>query len=164
MFLFSRPSSGARTVLSAASARRRGTLKIQNTRAGEPAMPPDPPKALKETARAWEVFVGSGEFIGTPPRPVIAQSWQRCRDLGINPFMERAPTVLGPDEIEAILGGEDFGQAGKQGLDTFAQVVAGQRDGRPTGGAPGLTGRYLRCTGAEPRLGRGEPRGWWGWE
>jgi len=100
-------------------------LKIQNTRAGEPAIPPDPPKALKETARAWEVFVGSGEFIGTPPRPVIAQSWQRCRDLGINPFMERAPTVLGPDEIEAILGGEDFGRAGKQVLDTFAQVVAG---------------------------------------
>src|SRR5207244_10503433 len=39
--------------------------------------------------------------------------------------MERAPTVLGPDEIEAILGGEDFGRAGKQVLDTFAQVVAG---------------------------------------
>lgn len=100
-------------------------MEFQNTRAWEPAIPPDPSKALKEIARAWEVFVASGEFIGTPPRPVIAQSWQRCRDLGINPLMERAPTVLGPEEIEAILCREDLGRAGKQVLDTFAQVVEG---------------------------------------
>jgi len=100
-------------------------MKIQSLKAGEPAIPPDPPNALKEIGRAWEGFVASGEFVGTLPRPVIAQSWQRSRELGINPFMDRAPTVISPEEIEAILLREDLGRAGRQVLDDFTGAVEG---------------------------------------
>ena len=99
--------------------------KIQSLKAGEPAIPPDPSNAQKEIARVWEKFVASGEFVGTSPRPVIAQSWQRCRDLGINPFMDRAPTAISLEEIEAILLREDLGRAGKQVLDDFTGAVEG---------------------------------------
>ena len=100
-------------------------MKMQSLKAGEAAIPPDPPNALKEIGRAWEGFVASGEFVGTLPRPVIAQSWQRCRELGIDPFMDRAPTAISPEEIEAILRREDLGRAGKQVLDEFAGAVEG---------------------------------------
>lgn len=100
-------------------------MKMQSLKAGEAAIPPDPPNALKEIGRAWEGFVASGEFVGTLPRPVIAQSWQRSRELGIDPFMDRAPTAISSEEIEAILRREDLGRAGKQVLDEFAGAVEG---------------------------------------
>lgn len=56
---------------------------------------------------------------------MIAQRWRNCRDIGIDPLMERAPTVLGPEEIQAILAREDLGRAGRPVLDDFRRVVEG---------------------------------------
>jgi sigma-54 dependent transcriptional regulator, acetoin dehydrogenase operon transcriptional activator AcoR len=90
-----------------------------------PAIPADPTKTSKEIARAWEHFLATGEFTGPTPRPVIAERWQRCRDLGVDPFLERAPTVVSPEEIDAILASDDLGRAGKQILDEFSKAVQG---------------------------------------
>jgi transcriptional regulator of acetoin/glycerol metabolism len=88
-------------------------------------IPAHPARAFREIARSWEAFVGSSALAGPVPRPVIAQSWQRSRDLGIDPFIERAPTALTPEEIEAILAREDLGRAGRQVLDDFSRAVEG---------------------------------------
>ncbi len=100
-------------------------MKTENRRAHELAIPGDPAKALKEIAKAWEDFVALGRFTSAPPRSVIVESWQRCRDLGIDPRAERAPTVASAEEIEAILARADIGRAGKQVLDSFAAAVEG---------------------------------------
>jgi transcriptional regulator of acetoin/glycerol metabolism len=99
--------------------------KIENRRVGEPAIPDDPSKTLKEIAKAWEDFVTLGKFSSVAPRPVIVEGWRRSRHLGIDPRAGRAPTVASLEEIEAILARADIGRAGKQVLDSFAAVVEG---------------------------------------
>jgi transcriptional regulator of acetoin/glycerol metabolism len=89
------------------------------------AIPADPTRAFRAIARSWEAFVGRGNVPSSVPRPVIAQRWQRSRELGIDPFMERAPTVLMAEEIAAILAREDLGRAGKQVVDDFSPAVEG---------------------------------------
>src|SRR5262245_45178828 len=89
------------------------------------AIPANPIRAFKEIHSAWERFVGSGELSDSPPRPTIARGWERSRALDIDPFMERAPQGITPDEIQAILTREDLGQAGRRVLDDSARAVAG---------------------------------------
>jgi sigma-54 dependent transcriptional regulator, acetoin dehydrogenase operon transcriptional activator AcoR len=89
------------------------------------SIPADPSRAYKQIARSWEAFVGSRKLSGALPRPVIAQSWERSRELGIDPFLERAPTALSSEEIEAILALEDLGRAGRGVLDEFSRAVEG---------------------------------------
>ncbi|MEE8320560.1 MAG: sigma-54-dependent Fis family transcriptional regulator [Gammaproteobacteria bacterium] len=91
------------------------------------AIPSDTTATLYSIATAREHFIGTGEFIDKRPRSVIASSWQRCRQLGINPHEERARSVLLPEEIEARLHNDNLGLAGKTVLDRMAQTVAGTR-------------------------------------
>ena len=58
--------------------------------------------------------MGTGELGDAAPRPAIARRWQQSRELEIDPFMERAPEGITPDEIQAILTREDLGQAGRR--------------------------------------------------
>ena len=67
------------------------------------AIPLNPGRALREIGSAWERFVGTGELGDAAPRPAIARRWQQSRELEIDPFMERAPEGITPDEIQAIL-------------------------------------------------------------
>lgn len=90
---------------------------------GDPAIPRDLATARREIAGVWERFVSSGELVGVPLRPVIAESWQRSREIRIDPFMGRAPHGISPEEIEAFLLREDVGRAGKQVLDDFTGAV-----------------------------------------
>lgn len=89
------------------------------------AIPANPVRAVKEIGLAWERFVGSGELTGFTPRPTIARGWRQSRELEIDPFMERAPEGISPEEIQAILTREDLGQAGRRVLDESARAVAG---------------------------------------
>ncbi len=81
------------------------------------------PASLRSTADAWEYFVSTGEFAKNEPRNVIAKSWQRCRDLGINPHEERARSVISLEEIDAKLHTEYLGLSAKVVLDRMAQTV-----------------------------------------
>ncbi len=82
-------------------------------------------KTGREIARTREIFLSSGRVSGTHVRPLIAQRWQNCRDSGVDPLMERAPTALNPEEIQTILAREDLGRAGRAVLDDFGRVVEG---------------------------------------
>jgi sigma-54 dependent transcriptional regulator, acetoin dehydrogenase operon transcriptional activator AcoR len=89
------------------------------------AIPANPARALRDIGSAWERFVAYGELGDAAPRPTIARRWQQSRELEIDPFMERAPEGITPDEIQAILTREDLGQAGRRVLDDSARAVAG---------------------------------------
>jgi len=81
------------------------------------------PASLRLTADAWEHFISTGEFARNEPRNVIAKSWQRCRDLGINPHEERASSVISLEEIDTKLHTEYLGLSAKAVLDRMAQTV-----------------------------------------
>ena len=36
-------------------------------------------------------------------RPVIVDSWERCRSKGVDPYLTRVPLVLGGEELQALL-------------------------------------------------------------
>ncbi len=79
--------------------------------------------SLNAVADEWESFVDTGKLSGKNLRPVIADSWLRCRDLAISPHEERARSVISTEEIEAILHHENLGLSGKNVLDRMAQTV-----------------------------------------
>ena len=74
-------------------------------------------------ANEWEQFVSSGKLSKDSLRPVIANSWLRSREIGINPLEERARSVISADEVEAKLHREHLGLSGKNVLDRMSQTV-----------------------------------------
>ena len=79
--------------------------------------------SLNAVANEWESFVDTGRLSGKSLRPVIADSWLRCRELAISPHEERAHSVISAEEIEAKLHHENLGISGKNVLDRMAQIV-----------------------------------------
>ena len=97
------------------------------------SIPENIPALLNAVADEWEYFVGTGRLVGKSLRPVIAHSWQRCRELAISPYENRAHSVITAEEIEAKLHHENLGLSGKNVLDRMAQTVDGttcHRSGR----------------------------------
>jgi transcriptional regulator of acetoin/glycerol metabolism len=59
------------------------------------------PKALsRKLSRAHDEFVSSG-LTGSPVRTVVADSWRRCVELGLDPEHTMAPLLLLADDLEA---------------------------------------------------------------
>lgn len=79
----------------------------------------------RAVAASWEKFVGTGELNHKGVRPVIADSWLRCRELSINPFKNRVQTSITEEEIEARLHSENLGISGKNVLDRMSVSVEG---------------------------------------
>ena len=100
-------------------------MGIGSTSPAEMPVPVTDAKAAREISRTWEAFLSSGEITGPRLRPLIAERWQRCRELGIDPMLQRAPTVLSSQEIRTILAREDLGRAGRAVLEDFGRVVEG---------------------------------------
>lgn len=84
-----------------------------------------PAKANRQTATVWERFVATGQFGQARPRPVIAEGWRRCRDLGISPVAERAPSVMESRDAERILATASLGIAGREVLQQYASLLRG---------------------------------------
>jgi len=100
-------------------------MRIGSARPAEQRVAFSSAKATREITRAWEAFLSSGDLTASCLRPLIAERWRRCRELGIDPMMRRAPTALGVEEIETILAREDLGRAGRSVLEDFGRVVEG---------------------------------------
>ena len=88
-------------------------------------LPTDTHTAQNVVSNNWESFVGTGELNLKEIRPVIANRWQRCRELAINPFKNRAQTVISEEEIESRLHSENLGVSGKNILDKMSISVEG---------------------------------------
>ncbi|GJM05666.1 MAG: hypothetical protein DHS20C09_16620 [marine bacterium B5-7] len=89
------------------------------------SLPTNTYKAQNIVSNTWENFVGTGKLNHKELRPVIASRWQRCRELAINPFKNRAQTVLSDEELESRLHTENLGISGKNVLDKMTSSVEG---------------------------------------
>ena len=58
---------------------------------------------LKKMKKAWKLFAISGEIDASVVRPIIAESWKRCKLIGLDPYSKRHLEVLNDKEIEALL-------------------------------------------------------------
>ncbi len=86
-------------------------------------IPQNTHKSLSTVANVWEKFVGTGELIDTHLRPIIADRWLRCRDLGINPLRNRARSVISNEELDEKLYTDNLCISGKNILDRMANTV-----------------------------------------
>ena len=85
---------------------------------------PDNPKAVLNTyADIWEKFIGTGQLDDKRLRPVIADSWLRSRELGVDPHNERAQSVMSKEQLEEKLHSENLGISGRNILDRMAHTV-----------------------------------------
>lgn len=89
------------------------------------SIPENPDKLLTTYADIWENFIGTGQLDDERLRPVIADSWMRSRELGIDPHNERAKSVYSKEQLEEKLHCENLGIAGKNVLDRMASTVEG---------------------------------------
>ncbi len=80
-------------------------------------------RSVSHLAAAWEQFTGSGSVSNHILRPVISQSWQQSRELGIAHATERAPTVISAEEIEQKVKTEDLCRAGVTALEKLEDIL-----------------------------------------
>ncbi|MGB1800922.1 MAG: helix-turn-helix domain-containing protein [Gammaproteobacteria bacterium] len=89
----------------------------------KPSIPKNPNAILNTYADIWQKFIGTGQLDDNRLRPVIANSWLRSRELGVNPHSQRAQSVISKEELEEKLHSENLGISGKSVLDRMANTV-----------------------------------------
>jgi PAS domain S-box-containing protein len=57
-------------------------------------------KKKPEFYRAWQTFIETGRIDAGVIRPVIAESWKRSRDYGVDPFASKGLSKLNTQEIK----------------------------------------------------------------
>lgn len=67
----------------------------------EPDLNFEPAVQQKELLDAWKTFIETGRLIQNVVPPHIAESWQRCRDRGIDPLHIPNSAYIHPDEYES---------------------------------------------------------------
>ena len=53
--------------------------------------------------RAWERFFATGEIQGGDVSDVVARSWRRCREAGLDPNAPKVPVRQHQDELGATI-------------------------------------------------------------
>ncbi len=59
--------------------------------------------SIKGAARAWKQFVDQGELDIETVREEIAESWQRCKQAGVNPYIEIKSNILDQNYLNECL-------------------------------------------------------------
>ncbi len=74
------------------------------------AMHPDTPPSEADFRRveaAWRAFIETGEIDTSVVRPMIADSWKRCRALGLDPNDTRCFDLADESEVEARMAANE---------------------------------------------------------
>ena len=58
---------------------------------------------MNKRKKAWKRFIATGEIDTSIIRPVIADSWKRCKSAGVDPYSKRPAGTLNNKEIKALL-------------------------------------------------------------
>ncbi|GAI77317.1 unnamed protein product, partial [marine sediment metagenome] len=58
---------------------------------------------MNKIKKAWETFITTGEIDTSVIRPIIADSWKRCKVAGVDPYSKRPTGTLNNKEIKALL-------------------------------------------------------------
>ena len=51
----------------------------------------------------WRKFVRGMPVDTEIVRPVILDSWERCRSKGVSPYLAKVPVVLGEEELQTLI-------------------------------------------------------------
>jgi transcriptional regulator of acetoin/glycerol metabolism len=80
---------------------------------------------VRQVREAWERFITSpGEPLSAGDvRPFVVERWLHSLGRGVDPKLERAPSVLDRHEVEEFLRTDELGVAGRAVLDNFSRVV-----------------------------------------
>ena len=60
-------------------------------------------KKMNKIKEAWKRFIETGEIDSLVVRPIIANSWKRCKAADVDPYSKRPSTTLSDKEIEVLL-------------------------------------------------------------
>ena len=106
----------------------------------------DHPAVLADINKAWQRFLdfGLSALTGSSVRAVIANSWQRARDQGVNPLMPGIAAVPDDDWVDSFVARNDFGIAGKAVLLDLAPVL---KETRHVGMVADAAGRIFYAVG-----------------
>jgi PAS domain S-box-containing protein len=58
---------------------------------------------LNKIKKAWKKFIENDEINTSIVRPIIADSWKRCKAADVDPYSKRPSTTLSDKEIEVLL-------------------------------------------------------------
>lgn len=58
---------------------------------------------MNKIKKAWKKFITTGEIDTSVIRPIIADSWKRCKLAGVDPYSKRPTGTLNNKEIKALL-------------------------------------------------------------
>jgi len=58
---------------------------------------------MNKSKKAWKKFITTGEIDTLVTRPIIADSWKRCKLAGVDPHSKRPTDTLNNKEIKALL-------------------------------------------------------------
>jgi len=60
-------------------------------------------KKINRIKKAWKRFIENDYIDTSIVRPIIADSWKRCKLAGVNPYSKRPTSTLNNKEIKALL-------------------------------------------------------------
>ncbi len=69
---------------------------------------PEALEHLKKIEKAREKFIATGEIDSSVIRPIIADSWKRCKAAGVDPYSKKSAAPPGAKEIEALLSKNSY--------------------------------------------------------
>jgi len=58
---------------------------------------------MNKIKKAWNKFIESDDIDTSVVRPIIADSWKRCKSAGLDPYSKRPTKTLNNKEMEALL-------------------------------------------------------------
>jgi transcriptional regulator of acetoin/glycerol metabolism len=80
---------------------------------------------LEKMNHAWEQFVNKGKMESIV-RPLIASSWRRCREMGVNPFLIKGQEVIPHKELQEKLNRcRKLVTVSRPFMKTLYEIVAG---------------------------------------
>ena len=69
---------------------------------------PEALEHLKKIEKAREKFIATGVIDSSVIRPIIADSWKRCKAAGVDPYSKKSAAPPGAKEIEALLSKNSY--------------------------------------------------------
>ena len=89
--------------------------------------PKDSESELKIASDNWEQFVQQGDFHAVSPRQVICEAWVKSRELGLDPNIPRAKTVMNAEQLEKKLRQGDLGKAALSIMESLSDSLSNSK-------------------------------------
>lgn len=80
---------------------------------------------VQQVRDAWKQLVKEGAIDREVVRPVIASSWERSREFGVDPFLERGVVVSGDLLAKKLKQNREFLEASRPFMQTLYDCVSG---------------------------------------